>query len=101
MSLARASIVVAVICLAVPSIASAKTFEPTRKDDPSPNGCKPNNCSLREAVRPPTTGTAATRSSSTKALMSSSCRWLPAADSSSSSATRSRFAGRVQGRGSM
>ena len=50
MSLACASIVATVICLAVPSTASAKTFEPTRKDDPFPNGCRPNNCSLREAT---------------------------------------------------
>jgi hypothetical protein len=31
--------------------ASAATFKPTRFDDPVPNGCKPHNCSLREAVR--------------------------------------------------
>ena len=37
----------AVICV---GDAAAKTFEPTRKDDPVPNGCKPNNCSLREAL---------------------------------------------------
>ena len=30
--------------------ATAKTFEPTRKDDPVPNGCKPRNCSFREAL---------------------------------------------------
>ena len=30
--------------------ASAKTFRPTRTDDPAPNGCKKKNCSLREAV---------------------------------------------------
>lgn len=26
------------------------TYEPTRLDDPAPNGCRPANCSLREAV---------------------------------------------------
>ena len=34
--------------LAVP--AGAATFKPTRKDDPKPGGCKPQDCSLREAV---------------------------------------------------
>jgi hypothetical protein len=34
--------------LAVP--AGAATFKPTRFDDPIPNGCKPQNCSLREAL---------------------------------------------------
>ena len=39
-----------VLCglLAVP--AGAATFEPTRFDDPIPNGCKPRNCSLREGI---------------------------------------------------
>jgi hypothetical protein len=41
---------VALISLLLPTVAAAKTFEPTRKDDPAPNGCKPNNCSLREAL---------------------------------------------------
>jgi hypothetical protein len=36
--------------LALAAGASAKTYRPTRTDDPHPNGCKPNNCSLREAV---------------------------------------------------
>jgi hypothetical protein len=36
--------------LALAATASAKTYRPTRTDDPKPNGCKPNNCSLREAV---------------------------------------------------
>jgi CSLREA domain-containing protein len=36
--------------LVLTSAASAKTYHPTRTDDPKPNGCKPNNCSLREAV---------------------------------------------------
>ncbi len=30
--------------------AAAKTYEPTRKDDPNPGACKPKNCSLREAI---------------------------------------------------
>ena len=30
--------------------AAARTYEPTRKDDPVPGKCKPNNCSLREAM---------------------------------------------------
>lgn len=30
--------------------AGAATFEPTRNDDPKPGGCKPGDCSLREAV---------------------------------------------------
>ena len=37
------------IAAAAPS-AVADTFEPTRFDDPTPNGCKANNCSLREAL---------------------------------------------------
>src|SRR5262245_16406695 len=36
--------------LAAPSAASGVTYHPTRTDDPSPNGCKKKNCSLREAV---------------------------------------------------
>lgn len=32
------------------SPAAADTFTPTRFDDPAPNGCKSQNCSLREAV---------------------------------------------------
>jgi hypothetical protein len=36
--------------LMLPAGAAAKTFEPTRKDDPVPNGCRPSNCSLREAT---------------------------------------------------
>jgi CSLREA domain-containing protein len=30
--------------------ASADTFKPTRFDDPNPGKCKPDNCSLREAI---------------------------------------------------
>ncbi|HSD24351.1 MAG TPA: choice-of-anchor Q domain-containing protein [Solirubrobacterales bacterium] len=40
----------AVAMLAMASTASAATFRPTRTDDPVPNGCKPKDCSLREAV---------------------------------------------------
>ncbi len=36
--------------LAAVSSASAATYLPTRTDDPVPNGCKPKDCSLREAV---------------------------------------------------
>jgi hypothetical protein len=38
----------ACVLLAVP--ASAATFKPTRHDDPNPGNCKPDDCSLREAV---------------------------------------------------
>jgi hypothetical protein len=41
---------VALLALAAPA-AGAATFEPTRKDDPPPNECKPNNCSLRAAMK--------------------------------------------------
>lgn len=33
------------------SPAAADTFKPTRFDDPTPGRCKPNDCSLREAVK--------------------------------------------------
>ena len=36
--------------LATASLALAKTYHPTRTDDPAPNGCKKKDCSLREAV---------------------------------------------------
>jgi hypothetical protein len=36
--------------LATASAASAKTYHPTRTDDPRPNGCRKQDCSLREAV---------------------------------------------------
>ena len=36
--------------LAMASTASAATYQPTRTDDPAPNGCKQKDCSLREAV---------------------------------------------------
>jgi hypothetical protein len=38
----------ALLTIAVP--ASARTYHPTRTDDPKPNGCKKKDCSLREAV---------------------------------------------------
>ena len=48
----RAFALVAVVgaILAPASEAPGKKFEPTRKDDPVPGKCKPNNCSLREAL---------------------------------------------------
>jgi hypothetical protein len=39
-----------IAALAPASAASGKTFEPTRKTDPTPGPCKPKDCSLREAV---------------------------------------------------
>ncbi len=39
-----------VALLVTASAASAKTYHPTRTDDPKPNGCKKRDCSLREAV---------------------------------------------------
>lgn len=36
--------------LAVPAVAQAATYRPTRLDDPIPNGCLPLDCSLREAM---------------------------------------------------
>src|SRR5215211_1198540 len=38
------------LCALVPAGAAAKTFKPTRLDDPVADGCKKNDCSLREAV---------------------------------------------------
>jgi CSLREA domain-containing protein len=34
-----------------PSAASAEQYVPTRFNDPTPNGCKPDDCSLREAIK--------------------------------------------------
>jgi fibronectin-binding autotransporter adhesin len=42
------TLIVLWLALAAPS--SADTYRPTRIDDPTPNGCKPHDCSLREAV---------------------------------------------------
>ncbi len=39
------------IMVAFAAQASAGTFEPTRTDDPDPDDCKANDCSLREAAR--------------------------------------------------
>ena len=38
------------VALATAGIADAATYKPTRLNDPVPNGCKPANCSLREAI---------------------------------------------------
>lgn len=38
-------------CLLAAGTAAAATYEPTRKDDPTPGQCKPNDCSLREALK--------------------------------------------------
>jgi len=46
-----AGIVLLGMSLAGAQPAPANTFEPTRQDDPPPNGCKSSNCSLREALR--------------------------------------------------
>jgi hypothetical protein len=46
-----AILLVACVCMpAGAAVASPKSYAPTRFDDPAPNGCKPNDCSLREAV---------------------------------------------------
>ena len=39
------------VALAAAGPATAKTFEVTRHNDPAPGNCKPNDCSLREAIR--------------------------------------------------
>jgi hypothetical protein len=44
------ALVAVVALLALAPIALANTYTPTRLGDPTPNGCKPNDCSLREAV---------------------------------------------------
>jgi CSLREA domain-containing protein len=41
-------LVCALFCCAASAL--AKTYAPTRTDDPAPGKCKPGNCSLREAV---------------------------------------------------
>jgi hypothetical protein len=45
-----ATLAVLLACLATAPAAGAATFEVTRHNDPSPGRCKPNDCSLREAV---------------------------------------------------
>ncbi len=39
-----------VLAWAAPATAFAETYRPTRFDDPSPGACKPNDCSLTEAI---------------------------------------------------
>ncbi len=46
----RCSLVGIVAVLATASPALAKTYEVTRTDDPTPGSCKPDDCSLREAI---------------------------------------------------
>ena len=48
--MARVAALALTLAVAIAAPATAKTFEPTRKDDPVPNGCKPRNCSFREAL---------------------------------------------------
>ena len=45
------SLVAAAAALACASPAVADTFQVTRHNDPAPGRCKPNDCSLREAIR--------------------------------------------------
>jgi hypothetical protein len=44
-----AGVAALIVCLLLVATAGADTFKPTRKDDPVPNGCRPHDCSLREA----------------------------------------------------
>lgn len=48
--LMRCSLAGIVAALAMASPALATTYEVTRTDDPTPGGCKPKDCSLREAI---------------------------------------------------
>jgi hypothetical protein len=50
MRAAKLTIGATLVALCLPAVSAAKTFEPTRKDDPNPDGCERNDCSLREAV---------------------------------------------------
>jgi len=43
-------VVVCGILLLAPAAARAAGYTPTRTDDPPPDGCRPDDCSLREAV---------------------------------------------------
>ena len=45
------TILVCAVLAAASSSAIADTFRPTRLDDPAPGKCKPDDCSLREAVK--------------------------------------------------
>jgi CSLREA domain-containing protein len=48
----RLSIAIALVSLlAFAAGASGKTYEVTKKGDPTPGKCKPNDCSLREAIK--------------------------------------------------
>lgn len=51
-SFSRALVGIATVAafLVIPGVALADTYTPTRFDDPSPDGCKKGDCSLREAV---------------------------------------------------
>jgi CSLREA domain-containing protein len=46
----RCSLASVVAVLAMASPALAKTYEVNRTDDPAPGSCKPDDCSLREAI---------------------------------------------------
>jgi hypothetical protein len=46
----RIAVVALLVSMLPAGAASATTYKPTRLDDPAPNGCKPANCSLREAI---------------------------------------------------
>ncbi len=47
---ALAAVTIAVFMAQSPAAGDADTFRVTRTGDPEPNGCKPQDCSLREAV---------------------------------------------------
>ena len=46
----KPALLVAIVFLALDPGASAKTFEVTKRGDPAPGTCSPQDCSLREAV---------------------------------------------------
>jgi CSLREA domain-containing protein len=46
----NAALSIGVAVLVAAPAANAKTFEVTRQNDPAPGACKPNDCSLREAI---------------------------------------------------
>jgi hypothetical protein len=46
----KGAAVAAIASLALAAPAAAKTYEVTKRSDPTPNGCKKKDCSLREAV---------------------------------------------------
>lgn len=48
--LAMAMLLLGTLWTASPAEASHRIYRPTRFDDPPPNGCRPRNCSLREAI---------------------------------------------------